>query len=115
MPNRKAPSDILNPNRSFTELGYWQIKRLRRRDRLHFYPWGRPKPPETQSADKTLQSSKPSVPKRDPLALARFYQSVLDSGIVENRAALARHLGVSRARVTQVLRRLNRVDPEAQP
>jgi hypothetical protein len=31
---------------------------------------------------------------------------MLDSGQFENRAALARHLGVSRARVTQVLRRL---------
>ncbi len=40
------------------------------------------------------------------MGLARFYQSLLDSGIVESRAALARHLGVSRARVTQVLRRL---------
>ncbi len=45
---------------------------------------------------------------RDPLALAKFYQSLLDSGTVENRAALARHLGVSRSRVTQVLRRLDK-------
>ncbi len=44
----------------------------------------------------------------DPLALAKFYQSLLDSGTVENRAALARHLGVSRSRVTQVLRRLDK-------
>jgi Mn-dependent DtxR family transcriptional regulator len=41
------------------------------------------------------------------MKLARHYQSLLDSGRFENRAALARHLGVSRARVTQVLRRLN--------
>ena len=46
------------------------------------------------------------VVNRDPLALARFYQGLLDSGVVENRAGLARYLGVSRARVTQVLRRL---------
>jgi hypothetical protein len=48
------------------------------------------------------------VPKgrRDPLTLARYYQSLLDSGKFERRAALARYLGVSRARVTQVLRRL---------
>jgi len=39
--------------------------------------------------------------------LARYYQSLLDSGQFENRAALARYLGVSRARVTQVLKRLN--------
>jgi Mn-dependent DtxR family transcriptional regulator len=34
------------------------------------------------------------------------YQSLLNSGQFENRAALARYLGVSRSRVTQVLRRL---------
>jgi hypothetical protein len=43
---------------------------------------------------------------RDPLKLARYYQSLLDSGKFESRAALARYLGVSRARVTQVLKRL---------
>jgi hypothetical protein len=50
----------------------------------------------------------PATPKepRDPLRLARYYQSLLDSGQFENRAALSRYLGVSRARVTQVLRRL---------
>lgn len=48
------------------------------------------------------------VPKERPdgLKLARHYQALLNSGKFENRAALARHLGVSRARVTQVLRRL---------
>jgi Mn-dependent DtxR family transcriptional regulator len=40
------------------------------------------------------------------MKLARHYQALLDSGKFENRAALARHLGVSRARVTQVLNRL---------
>lgn len=40
------------------------------------------------------------------MKLARHYQALLDSGKFENRAALARHLSVSRARVTQVLRRL---------
>ena len=43
---------------------------------------------------------------RDPLILARYYQSLLDSGVVETRAQLSRHVGVSRARVTQVLKRL---------
>jgi hypothetical protein len=37
--------------------------------------------------------------------LARYYQSLMDSGKFESRAALARYLGVSRARVTQVLNR----------
>jgi Mn-dependent DtxR family transcriptional regulator len=44
--------------------------------------------------------------RRDPLKLANHYQALLDSGKFENRAALARYLGVSRARVTQVLKRL---------
>ena len=47
--------------------------------------------------------------RRDPEKLARHYQALLDTGRFENRAALARHLGVSRARVTQVLKRLNGV------
>ena len=53
--------------------------------------------------------SPPPTEPRDPLKLARHYQSLLDSGQFENRAALARYLGVSRARVTQVLRRLDGV------
>ena len=43
----------------------------------------------------------------DPLKLAQYYLSLMDSGKFENLAALARYLGVSRARVTQVLRRLD--------
>jgi hypothetical protein len=44
---------------------------------------------------------------RNPLHLARCYASLLDSGKFESRADLAPYLGVSRARVTQVLRRPN--------
>jgi len=63
-------------------------------------PWSVPFAPEPRAS---------SVPKppRDPLHLARYYQSLLDSGKFESRAALARYLGVSRARVTQVLKRLD--------
>ena len=66
---------------------------------IAFHPWNGSSNPEPEA---------PAVPKepRDPLKLARHYQSLLDSGQFENRAALARFLGVSRARVTQVLRRL---------
>lgn len=39
-------------------------------------------------------------------AVSRACQLLLDSGQFENRAALARYLGVSRARVTQVLSRI---------
>jgi hypothetical protein len=34
---------------------------------------------------------------------AQEWQGLLDSGVVKNRAALARQLGLSRARITQVL------------
>ncbi len=53
-----------------------------------------------------MQRSDPGKPARDPFRLARYYQSLLDTGKFESRAALARFLGVSRARVTQVLNRL---------
>jgi hypothetical protein len=59
-------------------------------------------------ADHSESRNKPkAAPKRsrDPLKLARYYRSLLDAGKFENRAALARYLGVSRARVTQELRR----------
>lgn len=76
-----------------------QLKRLHRAAVIALFPWN------------GLSEAKPNpvpAPKepRDPLKLARYYQSLLDSGKFENRAALARYLGVSRARVTQVLSRL---------
>jgi hypothetical protein len=58
-------------------------------------------PPTTQE-----ERGDPGKPCRDPLRLARYYQSLLDSGKFESRAALARFLGVSRANVAQVLNRL---------
>jgi hypothetical protein len=69
---------------------------------LELYPWNAV--PSTQK-----QRIDPGKPARDPLRLARYYQSLLDSGKFENRAALARFLGVSRARVTQVLKRLKSI------
>jgi hypothetical protein len=76
-----------------------RLKRLRQAAVIALYPWN-------GSSDPVLKF--PATPKEphDPLKLARYYQSLLDSGHFENRAALARHLGVSRARVTQVLSRL---------
>lgn len=53
----------------------------------------------------------PKKPGTDPLRLARYYQSLLDTGKFESRAASARFLGVSRARVTQVLNRLENTLP----
>ena len=83
----------------FIERGTLQINRLHRAAVIALFPWN------------SFSDAKPKaapVPKehRDPLKLARYYQSLLDSGKFENRAALARNLGVSRARVTQVLGRL---------
>src|SRR6266699_3259991 len=43
--------------------------------------------------------------RRSRIGGTRYYQSLLDSGRFENRAALARYRGVSWAKVTQVLRR----------
>jgi hypothetical protein len=47
--------------------------------------------PPTDRANKN-GSNKPAT---DPLRLARYYQSLLDSGKVESRAALARFLRIS--------------------
>ena len=44
-----------------------------------------------------------SKPHRNPIALAQEWQRALDDGECPSRAALARQLGVTRARVTQVL------------
>lgn len=57
--------------------------------------------------DQGRKESESAEPKRDRLRLAFYYQSLLDSEAVKTRAELARFLGVSRARVTQVLKRLN--------
>jgi hypothetical protein len=76
-----------------------RLKRLRRKAVIVSFPWNGSIEAEPKVA------ATPKDP-RDPLKLARYYQSLLDSGKFENRAALARFLGVSRARVTQVLRRL---------
>ena len=95
---RSSPS-LSQLDSGFTERGTLQYKRLRRSPQISIHPWGagfpeKPKP-------------KPAAKERpDGMKLARHFQALLDSGKFENRAALARHLGVSRARVTQVLSRL---------
>jgi hypothetical protein len=75
------------------------LKKLRRAAVIEIIPWNGSSEPEP------TVSVTPKEP-RNPFKLARYYQSLLDSGQFENRAALARFFGVSRARVTQVLRRL---------
>jgi hypothetical protein len=98
----KAPRGVLKSNRGFIELGSYVLNRLRRSPTFEFYPWN--SPPSDQKAQIEPRSS-----GRDPLRIARYYQSLLDTGQFESRAALARFLGVSRARVTQVLKRLSHV------
>ena len=75
---------------------------------IALYPWNGSIEPEPEVP------ARPKEP-RDPLRLARYYQSLLDSGQFENRAALARYLGVSRANVTQVLKPLNAKPMAGQP
>lgn len=82
-----------------------QIKRLHRIPVIAVFPWNSPSDPKTNTEAAPKE-------RRDPLKLARYYQSLMDSGRFESRAALARDLGVSRARVTQVLRRLKRMSEE---
>ncbi|ODA29094.1 hypothetical protein A6X21_09775 [Planctopirus hydrillae] len=97
----KAPRVDQQENQPLPEVGAFQINKLRRRPTIDFYPWC-----AVEVNDSDSPSGEPV--NRDPLALAHFYQSLLDSNVVDSRAALARYLGVSRARVTQVLNRLKR-------
>ena len=96
-----SPRGVLNLNRGFVELGSYVLNRLRRTPIIEFYAWNSPPARKKERND-------PGKPGRDPLRLARYFQSLLDTGKFESRAALARFLGVSRARVTQVLNRNQR-------
>lgn len=80
------------------ELGAWYFKHLRQSRTILTLPWkglkSIPKP-----------APKPKVLRGDPKARARAreLQAMLDAGEVKNRAELARRLGLSRARITQIL------------
>ena len=93
------PRGGLNPNRGFVELGAFRTKRLRRLPHVEMFKWN-------SISDLIRAESESAAPKRDRMRLARKYQELLDSGVVDTRAELARHLGVSRARVAQVLKRV---------
>ena len=97
--DEKAPRGVLNSNCGFVEIGTYALNRLRRKPVIEFHAWNTPPTIKKKHND-------PGKPDRDPLRLARYYQGLLNSGKFESRAALARFLGVSRARVTQVLNRL---------
>ena len=86
-------------SQGLVELGNYEINRLRRSARVQFFAW-------TPIPGIPVLKNKPKSPRYDRMKLAGEYQAILDSGKVETRAELARYLGVSRARVTQVLNRL---------
>lgn len=91
----ESPRVGLYSNQGLVELGACEINKLRRPARVPFYEW-------TPVSGIPLLQNKSRKSKPDRMKLAREDQSILDSGVVKTRAELARHLGVSRARVTQV-------------
>lgn len=95
----ESPRGGLNPNHGFVELGAFRTKRLRRLPEIEMFKWN-------SISNRIREEREAAKPKRDRLRLAHHYQALLDSGEVETRAELARYLGVSRARVTQVLNQL---------
>ena len=61
----------------------------------------RRKPLSSWEIECTPKESRPAKPH--PLVLANRFKELLDTGVVNNRAELARRMGMSRARVTQLL------------
>ncbi len=96
--SKLAPQFDHSAQLTFTELGLCLLTTYRKSRNVHLIPWGDP--------NAVLKPQKRAKAKHDPMVRARFYQSLLDNNVVESRAALSRYLGVTRARVTQVLRRL---------
>src|SRR5262245_26650810 len=67
----EAPRGDHSANQPFVEVGAWRIRRLRRGAQIiEFHPWITPDAIPTSSPAKAKA-------KRDPLALARHYQSLL--------------------------------------
>ena len=62
-------------------------------------------------AEQWTKTSEPLKQYRNPIHLAREWRKALDSGEVSSQSELAQNLGVSRARVSQVLRLLQ-LSPE---
>jgi hypothetical protein len=66
----------------FIERGTLHIKTLHRAAVIALIPWGSPSGPEPRAPAA-------SQLRRDPLHLARYYHSLLDSGKFESQSALA--------------------------
>jgi hypothetical protein len=98
---RYLPDPYSMRTSGLVEAGAYCINNLRRSPKIDFYPWT-----PVLAIPKPTPKRKPRKSPPDGLKTARYYQSLLDSGEVSTRAELARYLGVSRARVTQVLKRI---------
>jgi len=59
--------------------------------------------PEPQTATETPIPPASPPPRRSAIDLALEFRRLLDDGVVNNRAGIARWYGISRARVTQVM------------
>ena len=71
--------------------------------RCKFVPAAKPAP--GRAVPKVVRSTKPSGPSRAArmLALAHHIERQIDDGVIADYAAAARALGVTRARLTQVM------------
>lgn len=105
-----APQVTHCANHTVVEEGAWRTSKLRQARTYHLHPW---QTPEALSAIPSQQ--RPARVQADPLDAAQQYQNLLDGGVVKSRAELARYLNVSRARVTQVLRRLTKPPSKSSP
>jgi hypothetical protein len=97
--SESAPQEALNSLAAYTEIGAWKKRYLRQTRKIDIHPW---------TAQKDLPVTwdhRPGV-KACPMERAKKLQALIDSGQVKNRAALATYLGVSRARISQILHRL---------
>ncbi len=83
----KAPQGGLNPNRVVVELDTVRTKSLRRLPHIEMFKWN-------SILDQVGAESEATAPKRDRMRLARYYQSLLDSGKARTRPELARRLRI---------------------
>lgn len=93
LPNGLELPENESPSTEQTGCPHWLVCRTFQAVFSHTF-WPRKKKPH------------PPLPPRDfpnPIRLAQRWQTLIDEGAVSSRAQLARNLGCSRARVTQIL------------
>ena len=96
---KETPQDILATHMPFIETGAWKASYLHQTRELDIHPW------KALSDLPETHDLHPGV-KVCPIERAKLLQALIDSGQVKNRSELATRLGISRARITQILRRL---------